>query len=205
MPPVYAGSLSGFTWNTRVSTSGDRPAWNWPRPTSSGLANATSASLSLLPCSSSASLATPGLLREFARGLAHELLADLVLHFVEGARRGGLVLDDAAGDQRVRRDLDRLGIALALDRLGREQRGGEFRIAAADRLHLRARDERRLLDLEVERLADAGQRVRLLVHEVLELVGGGGELLSDLLLLQLFLDLSLDLVERQRARRRGRR
>ena len=66
----------------------------------------------------------------------------------------------------------------------------------------RSRHERRRLDREAQRLGDRRQRIGLLVHEVLELVGGGGELLPDLLALQIRFDLRLHLVERARLFRR---
>jgi hypothetical protein len=60
----------------------------------------------------------PGLLRELARAFALKLVANLVLDVGEGSRRSRLVLEDAAGNQRVGRHFDRLGVALALNRFG---------------------------------------------------------------------------------------
>jgi hypothetical protein len=69
-------------------------------------------------------------------------------------------------------------------------------------LRLRPRHPGGGLHRQVERLADPGERARLLVDEILELVGGGREFLRDLLALEVGLDLRPHLVER--AHLRGR-
>ena len=96
-------------------------------------------------------------------------------------------------------DLDGLGVALALHRLGREQRLDEPQLFDADGLRLRTRDER-VVSTGCRAPCPPREAVGLLVHEVLELVGGGRELLRGLLALEIGLDLRAHLLERLRMR-----
>ena len=61
-----------------------------------------------------------GLLRELGRGFQHQLTPDIAGDLGERPRRRRLVVNDATCDQHVGRNLDRLGIALGLNRLRRE-------------------------------------------------------------------------------------
>ena len=162
----------------RLEDAGQRrraavPACAWLRPTSTGLPNVDAGVLVALAFARAARASSlPGLLRELARRLARELRADLVLDLVERPRRRRLVLDDA---RRRSACSGATSIASVL-RLpwidsGENSACTNFGVALAERLRLRARDERRGLDLEVERLRRRLPGVRLLVDQVLELVG----------------------------------
>ena len=120
------------------------------------------------------------------------------MHIVEWAHHGRFVLDESGRHHRAIADLDRIRVALRGDRLGRKERLHQLGAAERNLLRLGSRYERRGLDREAERLGDRSKRIGLLVHEILELVGGGRELLRHFLPPEVRFDLSLHLVERAR-------
>src|SRR4029079_4543344 len=144
------------------------------------------------------------LARELRRLLPLQQRRDLVLHLIELALRGGLVLEHARRDQRTGRDLDRVGVALVVQRIGGEQRREELAVVERPALLAAGAGEPAArLDLELEALGRGLQAVGLLVDHVLERVGGLAEAALGAALLELGLDLLAHRLERLRVGRRG--
>src|SRR5687768_5523584 len=129
-------------------------------------------------------------------------LGNVALYLVQLALRRRLVLEHPRRDQRVRRDLDGVGIALVLQRVGGEQRRQQLRVVErAELLARRLGDPAGGLDRQLEALGGAFQAVRLLVHHVAEGLGGFGELALPFLARDLVGDLLLHLFVRARLAR----
>ena len=122
-------------------------------------------------------------------------LFDVCAHLGERPRAGGLVLDQMRRNERVRRNLDRFGVATILEHILGKYGLQQPRIIQHGRLCTGPRDPAAALNLGLQKLGRGLQAIRLLVDDVAEPIRKFREPAPGALLPEIRFDLSPDLLE----------